>query len=59
MSKNQPLIQKHMTVQPQTISSTETVKNAQKQMSEWNVRHLPVVDEDKLVGESSGLFGNQ
>ncbi|MFT5208083.1 MAG: CBS domain-containing protein [Candidatus Omnitrophota bacterium] len=51
MSKTMPTIQKYMTAQPHTIKSSESLINAEREMSKDNIRHLPVVDEsDILIG---------
>jgi acetoin utilization protein AcuB len=39
-----------MTKNPMTVSSETLVLDAQKMMKENNIRRLPVVDKDKLVG---------
>lgn len=33
-----------------TIEETETVEEAAKLMSEWNIKHLPVTRDGKIVG---------
>lgn len=43
-------VQKHMTLSPQVISSQHTLAQARQVMRERNIRHLPVVDEGRLVG---------
>lgn len=43
-------VQKHMTLSPQVISSAHTLAQARQIMRERNIRHLPVVDEGRLVG---------
>ncbi len=43
-------VQKHMTITPLVISSRRTVAEARQLMREKNIRHLPVVDDGKLVG---------
>lgn len=50
MSKAIPKIQKYMTTVPICINRTDTVASAHKVMREHDIRHLPVVDGDKLVG---------
>ncbi|HMY18710.1 MAG TPA: CBS domain-containing protein [Polyangium sp.] len=50
MSKAIPKIQKFMTTVPICINRTDTVASAHKVMREHDIRHLPVVDGDKLVG---------
>ncbi len=39
-----------MTRNPQTISSDATVEEALQRMVEGGFRHLPVVDDDRMVG---------
>ncbi|BDG08033.1 CBS domain-containing protein [Anaeromyxobacter paludicola] len=43
-------VQRFMTVSPYVISSSATLAHAHRVMRERNIRHLPVVDEDRLVG---------
>src|SRR5512139_3073111 len=43
-------VQKHMTLSPQVISSGHTLAQARQVMRERNIRHLPVVDDGRLVG---------
>ncbi len=43
-------VQKHMTISPFVISGQRTVAEAHQLMREKNIRHLPVVDNGKLVG---------
>ncbi|HEY6106961.1 MAG TPA: CBS domain-containing protein, partial [Anaeromyxobacteraceae bacterium] len=43
-------VQKHMTLSPQVISSRYTLAQAHQVMRERNIRHLPVVDDGRLVG---------
>ncbi len=43
-------VQKHMTLNPQLVSSRHTLAQAQQLMRERNIRHLPVVDDGRLVG---------
>lgn len=50
MSKAIPKIQKFMTTVPICINRTDSVASAHKVMREHDIRHLPVVDGDKLVG---------
>jgi len=50
MSKSIPKIQKFMTTVPHCINRTDTVAAAHKMMREHDIRHLPVVDGEKLVG---------
>jgi acetoin utilization protein AcuB len=50
MSKAIPKIQKFMTTVPLCINRTDTVAAAHKMMRDHDIRHLPVVDGEKLVG---------
>jgi acetoin utilization protein AcuB len=50
MSKSIPKIQKFMTTVPICINRTDTVAVAHKVMRDHDIRHLPVVDGDNLVG---------
>lgn len=43
-------VRKHMTLGPQLISSEHTLAQARQVMRERNIRHLPVVDDGRLVG---------
>jgi len=49
-----PPIQKYMTHSPQTISSAQTIQVAKQMMNSLGVRHLPVVQDGKLMGVVSG-----
>lgn len=50
MSKPIPTISKFMTTTPVSIASGATLADAEKLMNEHAIRHLPVVDGDKLLG---------
>ena len=50
MPKVIPKIQKFMTTVPICANRTDTVAAAHKVMREHSIRHLPILDEDKLVG---------
>ncbi len=50
MSKAIPKIQKFMTTVPICINRTDTVAAAHKVMRDHDIRHLPVVDGETLVG---------
>lgn len=50
MSKAIPHISKYMTAMPQTIESHQSIVYAKKLMQDLNVRHLPVVAGNDLVG---------
>jgi len=43
-------VRKHMTLSPQVVSSAHTLAQAHQIMRERNIRHLPVVDDGRLVG---------
>jgi acetoin utilization protein AcuB len=43
-------VQNHMTLSPQVVSSAHTLAQARQIMRERNIRHLPVVDDGRLVG---------
>ena len=43
-------VQEHMTPGPRVVSSRHTLAEAHQIMRERNIRHLPVVDDGKLVG---------
>lgn len=45
-----PAISKYMTTLPHTIGVDQTLDKAAKMMSEYRVRHLPVLEAGKLVG---------
>ncbi|MBC8071673.1 MAG: CBS domain-containing protein, partial [Deltaproteobacteria bacterium] len=52
MSKQHPIppIRKFMSDSPHTIGVEETMQRAHQVMREFNIRHLPVMEADKLVG---------
>ena len=50
MSKAIPKIQKFMTTVPICINRTDTVAAAHKVMRDHDIRHLPVVEGEALVG---------
>jgi acetoin utilization protein AcuB len=50
MTKAIPTVQKYMTVLPHTIGKDQTLAAAEKMMSKYRVRHLPVLDGGRLVG---------
>ncbi len=45
-----PAVSRYMTKQPFTIARTATITEAHKLMRQHKIRHLPVVDGDRLVG---------
>jgi acetoin utilization protein AcuB len=48
--KSIPHIKKYMTTLPHSIGAEQTLAKAEKMMDELNVRHLPVLRDEKLVG---------
>ena len=50
MSKAIPKIQKYMTTTPISIDRKETVAGAHRVMRDNEIRHLPVVEGERLVG---------
>lgn len=50
MSKTEPTIQKYMTYIPHSIESRETVQKAVSAMKEFNIRHLPVLENGQVIG---------
>jgi acetoin utilization protein AcuB len=50
MSKPIPPVQKYMTSTPHTIGSEQTLAKASALMSEYRVRHLPVLHGGRLLG---------
>jgi acetoin utilization protein AcuB len=50
MSKTIPVIQRYMTVCPHTIGADQPVSKAQELMNSYQIRHLPVLEDGKLVG---------
>lgn len=45
-----PSVSRYMTREPYSITSTATLERARTMMSNHGIRHLPVIDGDKLVG---------
>lgn len=45
-----PAVQKYMTKVPHTIGADQPLVKAEKLMTEYRIRHLPVLDGGKLVG---------
>jgi acetoin utilization protein AcuB len=45
-----PPVSRYMTPNPYAIGSRDTLAEARSMMQEHRIRHLPVVDEDRLVG---------
>jgi acetoin utilization protein AcuB len=50
MSKPIPPISKYMTTSPRTAEGSATLASAAKIMNESGIRHLPVVEGEKLLG---------
>ena len=50
MSKPIPPVSKFMTTTPVSIQSGATLADAQSMMKKHEIRHLPVIDGDKLLG---------
>jgi acetoin utilization protein AcuB len=50
VSKPIPTIQKYMTTTPHTIGSDQTIAKAASLMSEFRIRHLPVLRGGRLLG---------
>lgn len=48
--KGIPSISKYMSTTPHTIGADQSLEKASKLMSEFNIRHLPVLEGGKLVG---------
>jgi acetoin utilization protein AcuB len=48
--KTVPTISKYMTVTPHSIGYDQTIERAREMMSEYHIRHLPVLKGGKLVG---------
>ncbi len=48
--KAMPLVQKFMTAMPHTIGNDISIKKAKEMMTEFRVRHLPVMHGGELVG---------
>jgi acetoin utilization protein AcuB len=45
-----PTVQEHMTPDPVTVEAGASVAHAAQLMRERNIRHLPVLEEGRLVG---------
>lgn len=50
MSKAEPTVQKYMTYQPHSVEGNVTIEKAQAIMVAERIRHLPVMENGKLVG---------
>ena len=50
MSKQEPLIQKYMTTNPFSITGDQSIHEARVIMRENAIRHLPVVENGKVIG---------
>jgi acetoin utilization protein AcuB len=45
-----PQIDRYMTREPYSVTSTETLARARSLMASHGIRHLPVIDGERLVG---------
>ena len=50
MSKAEPMIQKFMTVAPFSIEADQSMEIAIDLIAKYKIRHLPVMNEGKVVG---------
>lgn len=50
MSKPIPTIQHHMTTTPHSVGSEQTIAKASAMMSQYHIRHLPVLHGGRLLG---------
>lgn len=50
MKKNRPKVHKYMTASPKSIGYDRPLSQAMAVMSEFRIRHLPVLKEGKLIG---------
>lgn len=50
MSKRDPVIQKFMSTVPYSIPAGDKLKDAIERMDRFKIRHLPVMDGQRLVG---------
>jgi acetoin utilization protein AcuB len=50
MTKAIPKVQKYMTTSPITVESGTTLAEAQAVFQEHNIRHLPVMESNRLAG---------
>jgi acetoin utilization protein AcuB len=50
MSKAIPTIQKYMTTTPHSIGADETIEAASQLLRQHGVRHLPVLEGERLLG---------
>lgn len=50
MGKSVPTIQKYMTTSPHSIGSDQTLITAEKMMTKYGIRHLPVLEGGNLKG---------
>jgi acetoin utilization protein AcuB len=48
--KSMPLVQKFMTAMPHTVGAGILLSKAKSMMSEYTIRHLPVLEGGKLMG---------
>jgi acetoin utilization protein AcuB len=50
MPKSIPHVEKYMTTTPHSIGAEQPLENAMKLMTEFSIRHLPVMKAGSLVG---------
>jgi acetoin utilization protein AcuB len=50
MSKSIPTVQKYMTTTPHSVGGEETVATASQLLKQHGIRHLPVLEGDRLLG---------
>lgn len=50
MSQLSRLIDDHMTPSPYRIEHTDSLARAREMMAEYDIRHLPVMDGERIVG---------
>jgi acetoin utilization protein AcuB len=50
MSKAEPTIQKFMTTMPFSIEADRSIQKAEQLMSKQQIRHLPVMQNGKIIG---------
>lgn len=50
MSTDRLAIRRFMTASPHTIQANATLREAEARMAEYRVRHLPVIEQDRVVG---------
>jgi acetoin utilization protein AcuB len=50
MSKSIPSVRKYMTTTPRSIGGDETIATASKLLKDHEIRHLPVLEGERLLG---------